>query len=447
MALPTGPYYATSSRPVEDMGPNSVHDSHGSLYPDLAQQTATDAQMYSLADNALQAHQNNSTSQFAGLIQAATAAACQDDGHTPDITGQPRRSTRRSQGMSYGLQSLEAEQNEQAQPHSTPLPQAHNDRKPKRAISGLEEEGDEGNPLLDDHQPTEVPSAPISQSASTLFRRPSSTNKKYTRPPMSKLFTSLELSPEGFLQLQSAAKNYMLNDAHPERRDTVGQRGKGDSELVKLRLWNCVKDFLENEGNGDRFFGPNVPGDEGKLRTMFWPSHKNNIITALTPLLRRMVTNERQRQYAVEARKPGATSDARSEKKSRLNIGQPTSGRDECGPSPNTPISGLELSLQHLFNELNGANLVEYNAWRGPQVDDLMKRILDTYPDIGLSSPEVVVLIAAIDYHLRITHSGNILGGYQCNTECETGLIQQVLETGYLDKLDWSNNIQARRER
>jgi hypothetical protein len=34
------------------------------------------------------------------------------------------------------------------------------------------------------------------------------------------MFSSLEISPENFLHLQAAAKNYMLDDEHPERRDS-----------------------------------------------------------------------------------------------------------------------------------------------------------------------------------------------------------------------------------
>lgn len=450
MALHNGPYYIASSQPVDDLGCNAVHGSQGSLYPDLGHQAAPDAQMYALADDALQAHQNNATRQLAGLIQAATAAAGQDGRHAPDLTGQPRRSARRSQGMGYDQRGLGAEQDEQIQAHGTQSPQTEHNRKRKRAVSGLEEADGEGKPLLDDHQPLGASPAPISQAASALFRRPSSTSKKSTRPPMSKLFTSLELSPEAFLQLQSAAKNYMLNDAFPERRDTVGQRGKTDSELVKLRLWNCVKDFLENEGNGDLFFGPQVAGDEGRVRTMFWPSHKNNIVTVVTPLLRRVVTNERQRLYAVETRKPGATAETRSEKKSKLNNGQSSpSRRDDYELFPNMQLGNMEPGFHRLFGEINGANLTEYDAWRRPQIDDLLKRIQDTYPDTGLSPSEIYGLIATIDYHLRIHHTDNILGGYQCNADCEAALINQILEIGHLDKMEWAGagDVSSSRER
>ncbi|KAF2856772.1 hypothetical protein T440DRAFT_7686 [Plenodomus tracheiphilus IPT5] len=160
-------------------------------------------------------------------------------------------------------------------------------------------------------------------SAAALFRRTSErTSRKYTRPPMSKLFMSLQLSPEDFLQLQAQAKAYMLDTTHPERQNCVGNRGKGDTDIVKLRLFNCVRDFL-NDKAGEQFFGEHVakPGEmeaieaaralgeekvtnqEGRLT---WPRDGNKIISLVTPLMRRMVTNERQRQYAIETRKGGA---------------------------------------------------------------------------------------------------------------------------------------------
>ncbi|KAI8938080.1 hypothetical protein NX059_005751 [Plenodomus lindquistii] len=159
-------------------------------------------------------------------------------------------------------------------------------------------------------------------SAAALFRRSSErSSRKYTRPPMSKLFMSLQLSPEDFLQLQAQAKAYMLDTTHPERQSCVGNRGKGDTDMVKLRLFNCVRDFL-NDKAGEQFFGEHVakPGEreaieaaralgedkvinpEGRLT---WPRDGNKIISLVTPLMRRMVTNERQRQYAIETRKGG----------------------------------------------------------------------------------------------------------------------------------------------
>lgn len=165
--------------------------------------------------------------------------------------------------------------------------------------------------------------AGVVHSAAALFRRPSaSTAKKHTRPPMSRLFMSLQLSPENFLHLQAAAKAYMLDPAFPDRQNCVGNRGKGDTDMVKLRLFNCVNEFLQN-GLGEQFFGENLPATSATdasdaavalgeaeappPRQWIWPRDATKIITLVTPLLRRMVTNERQRQYAIESRKGGTS--------------------------------------------------------------------------------------------------------------------------------------------
>ncbi|KAI4716475.1 hypothetical protein E4T48_07353 [Aureobasidium sp. EXF-10727] len=149
-------------------------------------------------------------------------------------------------------------------------------------------------------------------SAAALFRPASDSSKKYTRPPMSKLFTSLELSPENFLYLQAAAKQYMLNTDYPDRQACVGNRGRGDNEMVKARMYQCVREFLEAEGWGEKYFGENAPPpNDGEAnappqpRRYIWPRDRDRIIALCTPLLRRMVTNERQRQYAIETRKGG----------------------------------------------------------------------------------------------------------------------------------------------
>ncbi|KAJ4989839.1 hypothetical protein SVAN01_04676 [Stagonosporopsis vannaccii] len=156
-------------------------------------------------------------------------------------------------------------------------------------------------------------------SAAALFRRSTSNaGRKYTRPPMSKLFMSLNITPENFIALQALAKNYMLSPAHPERQSCVGNRGKGDTDMVKLRLFNCVRGFLADDGVGEQFFGEHVEkpgeresheaaaalGEEGAdVEKLVWPRDGNKIISLVTPLMRRMVTNERQRLYAIDTRK------------------------------------------------------------------------------------------------------------------------------------------------
>ncbi|RMZ84596.1 hypothetical protein DV737_g1157, partial [Chaetothyriales sp. CBS 132003] len=150
--------------------------------------------------------------------------------------------------------------------------------------------------------------AQLHNSAAVLFREPSAKSKKYSRPPLGKVFSSLELAPELFLRLQNAAKDFMLDPNHPERRDVVGhRRHTGGADVAKLKLWNCVEQFLREGGNGDRFFAPGVGQDipGAPEKTMFWPDDAQQITKACMPLLRKMVTNERQRLYASETRKSG----------------------------------------------------------------------------------------------------------------------------------------------
>ena len=441
-----GPYYTTSSQVVEEPQNHGSHNDQESIYPDLGPPATDDVQTYTLADNTLQAHQGNATSHFAGLIQAATVAAGQEEISLKPLRHvrvQSRHATTSLQFSKHDGQNLEVQSGEQ--PQHTKREKASRKsytRKRQRTGDGYVGVDDEGNIALDGEAAGLGNQAPVFRSASTLFRRPSATNRKYTRPPMSKLFTSLELSPECFLQLQSAAKNYMLSDAFPERRETVGQRGRGDTELVKLRLWNCVKDFLDGEGNGQQFFGPDVPGDEGMTRTMFWPSHKNNIITAVTPLLRRMVTNERQRQYAVETRKPSSNNDNRVDQKMKLT-GE--SLHPSLQPGPHTQhaseLNYEDQDLHRFFHDVNGTSLKDYNAWEVWK-DPQLKISLDAiHGESGLSMHHLNGLIATIDYHLRMSHGTATQDVRTCTLECETTVINHMLSTGYIDVLSWRDDF------
>jgi hypothetical protein len=86
---------------------------------------------------------------------------------------------------------------------------------------------------------------------------------------MSKLFTSLELDPESFLHLQAAAKSYMLDQAHPERTQCVGTKARGDSDIIKLKLYGTVRAFLHDEGWGDKYFSEGT-----SIRKFTWPKHE-----------------------------------------------------------------------------------------------------------------------------------------------------------------------------
>ncbi|KAF2022292.1 hypothetical protein BU24DRAFT_447100 [Aaosphaeria arxii CBS 175.79] len=206
------------------------------------------------------------------------------------------------------------------------------------------------NAVINEPQPANV------NPAAALFRRASErTSRKYTRPPMSKLFISLQLTPENFLHLQAKAKTYMLDTSHPERQNCVGNRGKGDTDMVKLRLFNCVRDFLK-EGAGEQFFGEHVEKlaemetleaarvlgeDKVPEEKLVWPKDATKIISLVTPLLRRMVTNERQRMYAIETRKGGS-------KKRENGAEEPPQNQAEALSGNAQPVVSVAYNRPHL---------------------------------------------------------------------------------------------------
>lgn len=212
---------------------------------------------------------------LANLVQAATAAA-DEQTRTPSTLGKRKR----GEALTEHAPTLSEDIGDAPDPAAEPItPQFHS-------------------------------------SASILFREPSAKSRKHSRPPLGKVFASLELAPENFLRLQTAAKGYMLDESHPERKEVVGQKNNnGDSDLAKLNLWNCVEDFLSIHGYGEKFFGPGagegIPG--APPRTLFWPQDSHTIIKLMMPLMRKMVTNERQRIYAATTRRQGSTKGLKDE--------------------------------------------------------------------------------------------------------------------------------------
>jgi len=293
-------------------------------------------------------------------------------------------------------------------------------------------------------------------SAAALFRQPSS-NKKYTRPPMSRLFASLELSPENFLQLQAAAKAYMLDDNHPDRRDCVGQRGKGDTEMVKLRLWNCVRTFLEAEGNGDRFFSEHVMNDGMPPRQHIWPRDQPRIISLVIPLLRRMVTNERQRQYAIETRKGGGVE--LRKRKQEENI-RSLNAEHHPPDDPTQPLQLQQLPSTQITPVPSVAPPAEIQQPTDLEPGELglLDLVLDGYPtdwDVvarnydqynenyrlddlwsmsGVPQPDWRGLVAAVDSHYQVVHHGM---AYSCPQYCEDANVNRIMSSDALSHLSW----------
>ena len=442
MASNNGPYYTPSRYAHESSEPRNVFGEAPSMYPDLGLSTASNDHVYDLADNAPYTDRTRSVRHFAGLIRAAKAAA----GHEPTQSSPPRSptsgvlcTTRDSKGKGMRRHTENQARGNMATILRDPDSATQDTRSNfelRHRSSALPKATQEGQAnLTGDHAGISAPNQEL-RSASALFRRTTNSSKKYTRPPMSKLFTSLELSPEGFLQLQAAAKAYMLDESYPDRKETVGQRGKGDSELVKLRLWTCVKDFLESEGNGKRFFGRNVPGDDGFSRTMFWPTHKNDIITAVTPLLRRMVTNERQRQYAVETRRTGNPGAECLTK--RRKIDHDESRMLEAQLSPESDPCNQRLTYHELFHNIYGVDPPEDIVLMKHRNGPLFSQVDELSLQFGLSQTTLDGLIGIADYHLRVIHGCRMHEDSRCNRSCEEKLIECILGTGYLDCADYS---------
>lgn len=436
--------------------------------------------------------------QLAGLVEAATAAADHDvsewtaaatmaatadaasnqlDGYAADIhLGDDTFSdTHFGSGMGGGRHLRVPNDHSQSAGLSRTV-----SKKRKRNDDNLDPQlagaGFSGSQQNYQHQPTQhghpgdnlnirpVPSQSLSDaravgvhSAAALFRQPSS-NKKQTRPPMSKLFSSLELSPENFLHLQAAAKGYMLDDNHPERRDCVGQRGKGDTEMVKLRLWNCARAFLDSEGNGERLFGENVVNEGMGPRTYIWPRDSQKIISLVIPLLRRMVTNERQRQYAIETRKGGGSDDRRRRKtnESFPEMGGPRYSPEQqlqlhsqehradslshSMPPPPLPVpqpppmdaeQPLEIGLTDLL--MDGYNVDWNEMARSYDLYNQNYELDNLWSLSGLQQPDWRGLVAAVDSHYYVVHNGN----YDCPAICEDENINRIIHSNTASGLPW----------
>jgi len=377
-----------------------------------------------------------SNNQFAGLVEAASAAAGQEVAWSHNVgaaasanqvlegdesyAGFPRDTPTTFHGQ-YASRSRSV--------HSDDAPQAAsrtNTRKRKRGVDspsaqdGLAEE--QAATQATEHQSSSPGNLAGIHSAAALFRTPSSSSKKYTRPPMSKVFSSLQLPPEDFLHLQSAAKAYMLDDDHPERRDCVGQRGKTDSDMVKLKVWKCVQLFLEMDGNGERFFGVDAPRADGEdgARSMMWPENALQVIKTCIPLFRRMVTNERQRRYAVETRKGGGESKKDKHGMDANESGhQPVRATIEDTDNPGT----FTTEKIDMFGDGLLAEPPEASEWYNIYNSDA---VLDkTF--IKSRFPRVLFLpmVTNIDGHCRHYHGDE---GPLCSEACKIRLIEKIIE-------------------
>ncbi|KAG0646953.1 hypothetical protein D0Z07_6346 [Hyphodiscus hymeniophilus] len=230
------------------------------------------------------------------------------------------------------------------------------------------------------------------QSAAALFRKPSAASQKYTRPPMAKVYLQLEVTPPRFLELQAAAKNFMLDPKHPDRPECVGNRIKGDTDMTKLKLFGCVTEFLEDLGWGEKLWGKaeptpaNMDGTPSeKPRRLQWPELKQEIVTLVTPLFRRTVTNERQRLYAFEARKKNLAakkgSKEDSPRPSMEGTPQPNGDRMSA-PSP-SPYPAIDPKLNQYRYDLNESSTAHDPAVVKTQTNSLISANANAEGGVG----------------------------------------------------------------
>ena len=376
----------------------------------------------------------SSDTQFAGLVEAATAAADQEiqwSNNVGSVASDGQQHYDQYGGTvppegAYTSIHIGEYDNSSLNPRGAVYPSDASRPSTRKRKRVAESDSPSQGQLNDSNLPT-LPHASPSRtsvsapSAAALFRQPSASSKKYTRPPMSKLYSSLELSPESFLHLQAAAKGYMLDEHHPERRDCVGQRGRGDTDLVKLKLWNCVKDFLDDLGNGEKYFGDHVNSTDGhRPRTMFWPKDAQQIIKLCVPLLRRMVTNERQRQYAVETRKGGDdTKDSTAEERGPNGGSSALKSREKPRLSR---TEALQLQIPDLFDEYCTPGSFEAAEWYDLHMrsDGLVRGL----SSLDLTERDSRILIANIDGHYRLFHEKEISG---CDDVCEAKVVERIL--------------------
>lgn len=256
---------------------------------------------------------------FPDLVEVAADAADgerqsyeQDFGHTltegnevnPASTGSRKRKHTTS-GGDHALEEQHSRADGPTKKRQKHLPD--NNAKPASDRPASE---DHESSFSSDHS---APHLAAAQPGPAIFRAPS--GKKSTRPAVAKEFRNLELCPESFHKMQAYAKKYMLDPEHPERKTYVGNRGQTDNAQIRHDLQKCVREFLE-EGPGEEFFGANSTGPSeveetpaGHNRSFSWPADKEMIIQLCSPLLRRMIVNERQREYALRTRKGAKTQD------------------------------------------------------------------------------------------------------------------------------------------
>ncbi|KAF4553974.1 Hypothetical protein D9617_5g068490 [Elsinoe fawcettii] len=286
-----------------------------------------------------QTNQEHSSDFLQNLVQAATTAAAQNQ-FQPAVSGPLQAGANNRSGTSdAGLSS--SSQREARAVSTTWIPRGKGKRSKiahsSNATSAAGPEETSSDTVIDHADSTSSIKKP------TDFRRDNK-KKKQTRPSVENLYDAVQLTPERFLDFMSAAKAFMLDPAHPERKECIGQRGKGDNKEVKLELLKTTTDFLE-EGHGLHFFGAHSepPGDPNGTfnqvitvssrqrelskpsvsappavhaqsqnrpkRDFTWPEDRNETISRCLMVMRKVASNEKQRLYALDTRKAARTEE------------------------------------------------------------------------------------------------------------------------------------------
>ncbi|KAL9101978.1 MAG: hypothetical protein Q9187_009178 [Circinaria calcarea] len=163
---------------------------------------------------------------------------------------------------------------------------------------------------------------------------------------------------------------------------------------------------------------------------MIWPTHEKEIIAAVTPLLRRMVTNERQRQYAVETRKSETAQECG--KRRKLNDGPHNATRQE-GPqaTPGTRSPQPRITLVDHFIKINGNasgiswdRLEEYCA--SPKFGKLKSLV-------GLSEVDFTAVLGIAAHETQKSLRTGKQGHRDLDPKCYDGTIARLLVSGHLD--------------
>jgi hypothetical protein len=350
--------------------------------------------------------------QFAGLLQVATAAA---DAQERNATALGKRKRDDEALIDHQLRSQQGEESHQ---HAQPM------------------------------LPT------LQSAAAVIFREPSEKSKKYSRPPLGKVFTDMELAPERFLKLQNAAKAFMLDSNYPERKAVVGQKKESsNNDVAKLKLWTCVEQFMDVDYNGEKYFGhsatstnPNNPH-----RTFFWPEDKDRIVKLCMPLFRKMVTNERQRLYASESRKHDPSRADRGKRRTPgppedRNFGETTSitadgttAIDVEQPSMDTGQDGW-LTSSATNSRTAETSLTVYVNVVSKESGNKTRRI----PRITVLSgetPSLVALYSIIQQHFDLTPYRQEGANGIPTLPCLQVLTEDALVHLYTDE-DWSGVLQ-----